>query len=82
VQDEHGQTLQGGDRSYRFHRLFGDVDGNKVVNALDAARFQNSYGRFASDPLFNEAFDYDGNGVIDALDLTQFNKRTGRVYRY
>jgi hypothetical protein len=79
---DRGGAMMVDNYSRRFHRLFGDVDGNKVVNALDSARFRSSYGRSAGDPLFGSALDYEGNGVINALDLLQFNRRLGRVYAY
>jgi hypothetical protein len=81
LSDVAGNNLAAND-TRTFHRLFGDADGNKVVNAWDDARFQSTYGRFAGDPLFDSAFDYDGNGAIDAMDLTQLLRRYGRSYRY
>lgn len=61
-----------------FGRLFGDVDGNYVVNNYDFAAFKNTYGRTSSDPRFNPAFDYDGNGVINNLDYAAFQNAFGK----
>ena len=55
----------------RIIRLFGDSDGNAVVNAFDFSAFRLAFGGYAF------AFDYDGNNVTDAADFTQFRSRFG-----
>jgi hypothetical protein len=81
VQDLAGNPLTA-NYSQRFHRLFGDSDGNRIVNALDYARLKSTFGRLPSDPLFNSAFDYEGNNLINALDLARFRQRYGLVFSY
>jgi len=81
VADDTGNPVAG-NSLWTFHRLFGDSDGNRIVNALDYARLKNSFARSSSDPLFNSAFDYEGNSLINALDLARFRQRYGLIYSY
>jgi hypothetical protein len=48
-----------------FYRLFGDADGNHVVDAADLNLFRTAFGSVNADPTF----DFNGDGVINALDL-------------
>ena len=68
--------------THRFHRLFGDADGNKVVNASDYTAMRNTFDKHSTDTGFNDAFDYENNLVINASDLTQFRKRFNVRYVY
>lgn len=60
----------------RFHRLYGDGDGNRTVDASDRSAFQSAVGQ--TDAASLTAFDYDGDGDVDAADQVQFDKRFGR----
>lgn len=60
-----------------FFRLYGDFDGNRVINGLDLGRFRLTNGASAGDAAFNPLFDFDGNGVINGLDLGRFRIRNG-----
>jgi parallel beta-helix repeat protein len=60
-------------------RLFGDSDGNRVVDALDLLRLRTSFGKTSSDPGYLAYFDYDGSGSVDALDLLHFRLNFGRI---
>ena len=51
--------------------IFGDVDGNGVVNGLDLTAVITAWECVPGDPLWNPAADLDGNGVINGLDLTE-----------
>ncbi len=51
--------------------IFGDVDGNGVVDGLDLAAVLSAWECVPGDPLWNPAADLDGNGVVDGLDLTE-----------
>jgi hypothetical protein len=56
-----------------FVRIFGDVDGDGVVNAADKALLKQA----EADPNSPDAayFDYDGKSGIDKQDIAEFNKR-------
>jgi hypothetical protein len=56
-----------------FFRLFGDVDGNGLVNVADIAQVTAGLGTTG----LNVATDVNGDGVIDTLDLTSVKSRTG-----
>ena len=81
VQDLAGNALAA-NYTQRFHRLFGDADGNKVVNTSDYTALRNTFDKGGSDSGFNGAFDYEGNNVINAIDLSQFRRRFGAIFSY
>jgi len=62
-----GDGTEGGDFSYRFAVLQGDVDRDRDVDGDDYLAWQ------ASDPNA----DFDGNGVIDGLDYDIWNENFG-----
>src|SRR5207244_1227433 len=63
--DDYQTPTTAGDPA-RLFRLFGDADGNAVVNAPDFFSFRLAFGGYAV------AFDYDGNNSTDAPDFSQF----------
>jgi Bacterial Ig domain/IPT/TIG domain len=60
-----------------FHRLFGDADGDRDVEAEDQIAFEAAVGQ--TDGLSLATFDFDRDGNVDAADRTRFNRRFGRV---
>jgi hypothetical protein len=56
-----------------FVRLFGDINGDGVVNALDKAYLLQAEANAAS-PLAPD-FEYDGKAGIDKTDIAQFDRR-------
>lgn len=60
-----------------FHRLFGDINGNRFVNNQDYNQFKLSFGTNSSSPLYKVGFDYDANGFISNPDYNQFKLRFG-----
>lgn len=65
----------------RIHRLFGDLDGDRDVDALDNLRFRQAFGAILGQlgPAYQAAFDFDGDGDIDALDNLRFRQRFGVI---
>jgi hypothetical protein len=59
-----------------FHRLFGDADGDRDVDALDQTAFNLAFGQ--SDAVSLASFDFNRDGDVDTADRNQFNKRFGR----
>lgn len=56
-----------------FHRLFGDVDGNGIVNKTDVSLVTAAVGQ-----SYDLALDLNGDGVIDnSFDLYWVKKRVG-----
>jgi hypothetical protein len=49
-----------------FYRLYGDFNGDQVVNATDNLHFKNAITTY--DPIF----DYDNNGAVNATDNLRF----------
>ena len=49
-----------------FYRLFGDINGDGVVNAADNFQLKTAL------TTYNSAFDYNGDGVVNAADNFQF----------
>jgi hypothetical protein len=68
--------------SPKFHRLFGDVNGSKYVNASDFNPFRRTFGKRTADAGFDAAFDFNGDGTINALDYNQFRRRFGNGLIY
>jgi PKD repeat protein len=48
--------------------LIGDLNGDGIVNILDAIVFANSFGKNRGDPGFNPAADMNGDGTVNVLD--------------
>jgi hypothetical protein len=72
----------------QFHRLFGDADGDRDVDAADETAFKAAMGGrvFPLPPQFpssvhmryNSAFDFDADGDVDRLiDQAAFEARKG-----
>ncbi|MBX7105620.1 MAG: hypothetical protein K1X57_16170 [Gemmataceae bacterium] len=64
--DGDGNGSPGGDGVTLFHRLFGDADGNKVVNSADFLQFRLAF--LSSNPTF----DADGDGQVTSSDFLAF----------
>jgi hypothetical protein len=73
----HGANIQGaelpGNFDYEFHRIFGDANGDRAVDAVDFASLGNAFGL----PSAGSPFDGDSNGIVDAVDLAAFGNRFG-----
>jgi hypothetical protein len=49
-----------------FYRLFGDINGDHVVNAADNLQFRTALS------VYNAIFDYNGDGAVNAADNLKF----------
>jgi hypothetical protein len=63
----------------QLYRLFGDANGDRVVNSADLTLFRVAFGASLGDPSYNLAFDVDGDGVINQTDLAAFRANFGSV---
>lgn len=61
-----------------FHRLFGDANGDEVVNNLDQPLFNAAMRKVRGQAGYQEYFDFDTDNDVDAADQTQFNRRLNR----
>lgn len=71
VKDLAGNAMMGNSTVY-FHRLFGDLDGDRDVDAKDLAVIRQKLNKPAS---YVPWLDYDGDGRIDNADYLQFRLR-------
>ncbi len=55
-------------RADKFYRLYGDINGKEVVNALDNLALKKAIA------TYNPAFDSNGDGAVNALDNLAFKK--------
>jgi hypothetical protein len=69
VQDSASQNMAA-DYKLRFFRLFGDSNGDRMVDRTDLAAF-----RAALAGSYVSYFDLDGDGVVTMSDYTQFRRR-------
>ena len=76
VQNADGQAMAA-DSTFGFFRLFGDLDGDGVVNGYDYLLFRAAYGKSVGQSGYQAAFDYNGDGVINGLDYLEFRLRYG-----
>jgi uncharacterized repeat protein (TIGR03803 family) len=74
--------MLGGNQTFTFHRLFGDIDGNGIVNNYDYLQFRKAYGQIVGSPNYNAAFDFDSNGIINNADYLQFRMDYGVILNY
>ena len=65
--DNDGQP--GGDSVTKFHRMYGDANGDARVDTADLAVFGKTYLKSAADPGFLAYFDFNDDGRVDAADL-------------
>jgi hypothetical protein len=67
------------DRTDVFYRLFGDVTGDRAVDALDFFHFRGTFGLATGQSGFRPEFDVDGDGDVDNLDFLNFRQRFGQT---
>jgi hypothetical protein len=76
VQNTSGGTMAA-DRTDAFHRLFGDVTGDRTVNGADFNPFRLAFGAGVGNPNYRADFDFNGDGVINGADFNEFRLRFG-----
>jgi len=75
--DGDGDGVPGPSAVVQFHRLFGDINGDRAVNSIDFAAFRLYFGLNSSFPSFRHYFDADGDGDIDSIDFAAFRSFFG-----
>ncbi|MDB5357084.1 MAG: hypothetical protein JWN24_3537 [Phycisphaerales bacterium] len=83
VTDAFGQTLSGGDQTKTFHRLYGDINGDKKISNADFTFFSNAYNASFGPANYNPYFDFTNkNAKIGNSDFTQFANRYNKQFTY
>jgi hypothetical protein len=81
--DGDGDGLVGGDyvvgSAQGLFRLFGDVNGDAIVNGLDFGFFKDAFGTQLGDPNYLAYFDVNADNVINGFDFGQFRTRFGTM---
>ncbi|MCA9158377.1 MAG: cadherin domain-containing protein, partial [Planctomycetales bacterium] len=70
-----GDGISGESVIDEFFRFFGDIDGDRDVDAIDYAGLRTTYRKSVNDSGYNSVFDYDGDNDVDAADLAMFRER-------
>jgi hypothetical protein len=71
-------VLGGGPGQLHLYRLFGDANGDGVIDQLDLGQFRSTFNTSVGNPLYLSYLDTNNDGVIDQLDLGQFRTRFNR----
>jgi len=58
--------------------LFGDGDGNGIVNVFDLLGFRNTWGLSESDAGYADEFDFNDDGRVNIFDLLPFRSNFGK----
>ena len=58
-----------------MYRLFGDVNGDGVVDQIDLGQVRKAINASVTDPFYLSFLDADNSGTVDAQDLGQFRAR-------
>ena len=75
--DAAGNGVAGSVRTLDFHRLYGDVDGDRGVSINDFNAFAAVFGKVNGNAGYDTAFDFDGDDGISINDFNQFASRFG-----
>jgi hypothetical protein len=68
-------TLGGGAGQLHLFRLFGDVNGDGVIDQIDLGAFRRMTNASVGDPFYLSFLDADNSGTVDQVDLGQFRSR-------
>jgi hypothetical protein len=64
-----------GGTGLHLYRLFGDANGDGVVDATDVGQLKTTFNRNTTDPLYLWYLDADNSGAVDAQDVGQLKTR-------
>ena len=68
-------TAGGGPGQLGLFRMFGDINGDGVVDQLDLAQFRTAFNSSVGNAGYLAALDADNNSSIDQVDLAKFRER-------
>jgi len=70
------------DTTVAFHRLFGDINGDKTVNLTDYRAFKSAYLSTSTNSKWNPNFDVNGDGTINLTDYRAFKNNYLKQFIY
>ena len=83
--DGDGDGIAGGDYAspadtfggsgLQLYRLFGDANGDGVVDATDLGQFRSTFNANNTQANYLAFLDANNDGAVDAIDLGQFRSR-------
>jgi len=74
-------TLGGGAGQLHLYRIFGDTNGDGIVDQQDLGQFRSTFNASAPSPLYIAFLDANNDGNVDQQDLGQFRTRfNGNVF--
>jgi hypothetical protein len=65
----------GGPGELGLFRLFGDTDGDGIVDQVDLGQFRSTFNASVGNPSYLPYLDADNSGSVDQVDLGQFRSR-------
>ena len=68
-------TLGGGTGQLHLYRMFGDANGDGIVDQLDLGLFRGSFNSSTGDAGYLGFLDADNSGTVDQVDLGMFRSR-------
>jgi hypothetical protein len=66
----------------QFFAFFGDLDGDRDVDAIDNTAFTLARNSKRGQAAYQAAFDVDGDGDVDALDFVAFRSNLNKTLRF
>jgi hypothetical protein len=82
VTDGSSQHMAADNTGLKFHRMFGDFNGDKKVNATDYLKFSGAFGAVSPAANYLYYFDYNHDNKVNATDYLQFSPRFGKTFVY
>ena len=64
--------------SGKYYLIPGDINGDGIVNILDAIVLINCFGKSSGQPGYNQAADLNPDGIIDIYDVILFSFHLGQ----
>ena len=77
VQDDVGRRLAGGDFTFRFNALPGDINRDTVTSIRDVGAMRAPAGTVAGDDFYDVMADLNGDSAVNGIDAGQLRSRIG-----
>ena len=77
--DGDGDGVAGGNYVDEFFRLYGDINGDRAVTAIDFNTFASYFGLPVDDDPIAKSLDFNDDQVITAIDFNEFAQQFGKI---